>query len=193
MSNFGNFILVIVTIFLALMAIYYLIETIATQYKKIKTVNLEEIDENLKTIATFSFPIEADLVKSKLDSEGIRAFIFDVNIVGMNWFYSKAVGGVKLKVREGDVEKALAVLGETLKLPSEVIKDEPSEDIKISRPPQLSFIIILSLILLITILPAYCLIIFLNIADSAGMNLAIFLLLIILFLSLLLIIVFIRG
>jgi hypothetical protein len=32
-------------------------------------------------------------------------------LVTANWLYSGAVGGVKVKVREGDVERALDILG----------------------------------------------------------------------------------
>jgi hypothetical protein len=58
------------------------------------------------TVATFQYPIEAHLAKSKLESEGIEACIADENIVAINWLYSNAVGGVKLQVRESDAKKA---------------------------------------------------------------------------------------
>lgn len=66
--------------------------------------------EKLITIATFSQPIEADLVKSKLESENIECFIADQNVIQWNWLYSNAVGGIKVQVRESDAKRALEVI-----------------------------------------------------------------------------------
>jgi len=70
----------------------------------------EEVRYDLVTIATFSYPMEAELAKAKLDSEGIFAFVADGYTVTMNWLYSNAMGGVKLQVPEPDVERALDIL-----------------------------------------------------------------------------------
>jgi hypothetical protein len=53
---------------------------------------------------------EALLAKSILDSAGIESFLGDQNIIRMDWFLSNALGGVKLRVREEDVEAATALL-----------------------------------------------------------------------------------
>ena len=53
---------------------------------------------------------EALLAKSILDSAGIESFLGDQNIIRMDWFLSNALGGVKLRVREKDVEAATALL-----------------------------------------------------------------------------------
>jgi hypothetical protein len=74
------------------------------------------MSDALTLIATFSHPFEAHLAKGKLESEGIEAFIADENIVGINWLYSNLVGGVKLKVREEDKERALKILQEKVPL-----------------------------------------------------------------------------
>jgi tetratricopeptide (TPR) repeat protein len=65
---------------------------------------------NLVTIATFSYPTEAYIPKTKLESEGIWSFVADADTVTINWLYSNAIGGVKLKVKEEDAEKALEIL-----------------------------------------------------------------------------------
>jgi hypothetical protein len=62
------------------------------------------------TVATFDLAVEAHVAKSRLESEGLEAFIADENIVNLNVFYSHAVGGVKLQVREEDFERARAAL-----------------------------------------------------------------------------------
>jgi hypothetical protein len=53
---------------------------------------------------------EALLAKSILESAGIESFLGDQNIIRMDWFLSNALGGVKLRVREEDVEVATSLL-----------------------------------------------------------------------------------
>ncbi|MDQ2075204.1 DUF2007 domain-containing protein [Marinimicrobium sp. ABcell2] len=66
----------------------------------------------LVTISTYSFPYEAHIAKSRLDSEGIPAFIADEHTINMQWLYSNAMGGVRLQVPQSYAEKALQVLSE---------------------------------------------------------------------------------
>lgn len=73
------------------------------------TINEEGLNQ-LITIAAFSQPIEAHLVKTRLESEGIECFLANEHIVTMNWLWSNAVGGVELQVKESDVEKATEIL-----------------------------------------------------------------------------------
>jgi hypothetical protein len=48
------------------------------------------------TLATYIGAWEAHLARTKLESEGIFAFVLDDQIASINWFYSNAVGGVRL-------------------------------------------------------------------------------------------------
>jgi len=64
----------------------------------------------LVVIRAFSFPSEAEIARGRLEAEEIPAVITQAKIVDMNWALSNAVGGVKLCVRQQDVERALAVL-----------------------------------------------------------------------------------
>jgi len=66
--------------------------------------------DKLITVASTSHTYEAHLIKTKLESEGIPAFIQDEHVVTANWLYSLAVGGVKVKVAQNDVERAKKVL-----------------------------------------------------------------------------------
>lgn len=66
--------------------------------------------EKLITIATFDFPGEAEGGKLFLEQKGIRVFLADNNIVGMDWFLSNAVGGAKLQVAASDVDQARKIL-----------------------------------------------------------------------------------
>ncbi|WKN41488.1 putative signal transducing protein [Tunicatimonas pelagia] len=71
----------------------------------------------LVTIKTFDNPIEAHLMKSKLENENITCFLFDENIVGLNPLYNITVGGVKLKVSKIDLDEAATIIEETINSP----------------------------------------------------------------------------
>lgn len=66
--------------------------------------------ENWKIILTFTHPHEAHIAKTYLESEGIETMIQDELTVQVNSFYSDAIGGVKLLVRESDYEYGIEVL-----------------------------------------------------------------------------------
>ncbi|MBI3511954.1 MAG: DUF2007 domain-containing protein [Bacteroidetes bacterium] len=62
------------------------------------------------TIATFTLPHEASILAARLEDEGIETYLRDELTVQQNNFYSHALGGVKLQVRENDVENALKIM-----------------------------------------------------------------------------------
>ncbi len=64
----------------------------------------------LITIATFGYPTEAYLSKAKLAAEGIESFVADEMMT--TWLYPTTTGGVRLQVREADMEQALEVLSQ---------------------------------------------------------------------------------
>jgi hypothetical protein len=77
------------------------------------TGHLPTTQTNMKdwiTILTFTYPHEAHLAKGKLESEGIEVQIADEMTVQVNNFYSNAIGGVKLKVRKTDLQRANHIL-----------------------------------------------------------------------------------
>ena len=53
---------------------------------------------------------DAYISKGKLEDENIICLIRDEYTVQMNWFYSNAIGGVKLYVKEEEYEKAKSIL-----------------------------------------------------------------------------------
>lgn len=61
-------------------------------------------------VASFSQPVEAHLARTKLESEGIPCVVGDENLVRVDWLLSNAVGGVKLMVPVGELERARAAL-----------------------------------------------------------------------------------
>ena len=64
----------------------------------------------MKTVATFREAYQAYLAKGKLEGEGISSIVVDEYVVGINWMYSQAVGGVKVQVTEADYERASQIL-----------------------------------------------------------------------------------
>lgn len=64
------------------------------------------------TVKVFDNPIEAHLLKTKLESEGIPCFLQDEHIVSLNPLYNYAVGGIKLVIRNSDIEAASSIIQE---------------------------------------------------------------------------------
>lgn len=69
--------------------------------------------ENWIEIISFTLPQDAYLVKGRLESEGIEIILKDELTAQVNNFYSNAIGGVKLLVKECDYEKAYTILVES--------------------------------------------------------------------------------
>jgi len=60
----------------------------------------------MKTIARFEVPEEAHLFSAFLESSGISSYVWDENFVQWCWYYSNAVGGVRVVVDEPDFERS---------------------------------------------------------------------------------------
>lgn len=82
--------------------------------------------DNFKTIMTFTLPQDAYMAKTYLESEGIETFLKDELTVQVYNFYSNAIGGVKLQVKERDFENGLVILKR-----GGYINSESSEEIKV--------------------------------------------------------------
>lgn len=78
----------------------------------------------LKTVFVSTYPIDCYIVKGRLETDGISCFVFDENMVNVNPFNSVAVGGVKLKVRSDQFEKAKLIL---TKLVNDILWDDEGE------------------------------------------------------------------
>lgn len=63
------------------------------------------------TIKVFEYPHEAQIIKNKLEAEGVYVFLKDELTVQTDNFLSNAIGGVKLQVKAADVEKATKIAG----------------------------------------------------------------------------------
>ncbi len=64
----------------------------------------------LVTLRTYINPIDAELARTQLDLAGIEAAVQDQHLVSIQWLYSNAIGGVKVKVDEEDLSAAREIL-----------------------------------------------------------------------------------
>ena len=82
----------------------------------------------LVTVATYyDFPA-AHLAKTHLESAGIPAFLIDENVLTMDPLLWAAVGGIKVRVRENDVEAARTTLAEHVPGPAGDLTDVDADD-----------------------------------------------------------------
>lgn len=70
------------------------------------TDNLETEPAQFVVLRQFRDLPDTLVVKSILDSAGIECLLGDENIVRLDWFWSNLVGGIKLWVRQQDLEQA---------------------------------------------------------------------------------------
>ena len=67
---------------------------------------------NFVTVLTFTYQYEVAVIRGRLESEGIECFVQDEFTVQTNPLFSNAVGGIKLQVRESDLERTVEILKE---------------------------------------------------------------------------------
>jgi len=65
-----------------------------------------------KCVASYRDIPLAELTKSNLESEGIECFLLNKYLIGVNWLYSEALGGVKVHVKAEDLKRAEKILSE---------------------------------------------------------------------------------
>jgi hypothetical protein len=78
-----------------------------------------EFEPELVTIATFYNEPEFLLARARLESADIPCFGQDENMIRISGWHSHIFGGIKLQVRQSDVEDALAILRHTAPLDAE--------------------------------------------------------------------------
>ncbi len=69
-------------------------------------------EDNPVTIIQFDNSMEANLVKTLLEDNGIMCFLADENLASVNPLYSDAIGRIKLQVPENQRDKAAEILKE---------------------------------------------------------------------------------
>jgi DNA-directed RNA polymerase subunit RPC12/RpoP len=66
--------------------------------------------DTFKTIARFQYSTEAQIIKGRLEADGIQVFLFDNLTIDTDPLVSNAIGGVKLKVLAAQALKAQHIL-----------------------------------------------------------------------------------
>lgn len=89
--------------------------------------------QRLVTVGTFSTPWEAQIARARLDSEGLPAWIANEHVIRLVAL-SNAVGGIQLKVREGDAAAAAAVLRRLAPLPEIYLVTQAAGDAALVAP-----------------------------------------------------------
>lgn len=92
---------------------------------------------DLVTIKTFDTYISAQILKARLEAEGIKCFLKDEQSVTMYWFWSNALGGVKLQVFDYDkqyAEKIITTIEQEALLHSETPGFWDEEDVEQLHP-----------------------------------------------------------
>ncbi|WP_295719498.1 DUF2007 domain-containing protein [Mucilaginibacter sp.] len=69
-----------------------------------------EQDDKIITFENYYDVMLAHIVRTKLEDNGIACFIADENTITANPIYNQAIGGIKLKIFERDLERCRAIL-----------------------------------------------------------------------------------
>lgn len=68
------------------------------------------MSDTFKTIARFQYSAEAQIIKGRLEAEGIEVFLYDNITIDTDPLVSNAIGGVKLKVLSEQALEAQSIL-----------------------------------------------------------------------------------
>ncbi|MBL6964200.1 MAG: DUF2007 domain-containing protein [Bacteroidetes bacterium] len=68
------------------------------------------MESEFEIIGVYQNPHIAHILRTRLESEGINAWVTDENTIMNTAFYSDKVGGAKLQVRKKDAEEATIIL-----------------------------------------------------------------------------------
>jgi hypothetical protein len=70
------------------------------------------MEEKFYMIGAFEFVADVQIIKGKLEAEGIPVFLRDENTLNSDPLISNAIGGVKLQVYTKDKDRALEIYNE---------------------------------------------------------------------------------
>ncbi|MGI9552163.1 MAG: DUF2007 domain-containing protein [Aurantibacter sp.] len=70
------------------------------------------MENEFYTLGAFAYPADVQIIKGKLESEGISVFLKDEKTLLSDPLISDAIGGVKLQIYSKDKERALKIYNE---------------------------------------------------------------------------------
>lgn len=87
------------------------------------------MEDNVKYIhlTTLTFPHEVEMLRTMLDSDGVETFSEGDHIVSAIPVLSNGVGGIKVWIKEVDLEEALSTLSR-YKESQRIVEDEKSKN-----------------------------------------------------------------
>lgn len=91
-------------------------------------------ENKLATVATFSTPFEAHVLRAQLEAEGLFAVVADEHLVGTNQLWSSALGGVRVQVPSEFLAQAKEIMAATQEGAFSLAQDEDED----SPAPSLS-------------------------------------------------------
>jgi hypothetical protein len=68
------------------------------------------MSDGLITIGSYGTLFEANVVKSELEAFGVDALLENAHTIGVYWLWSNLMGGVKVRVPEGQLAEARRIL-----------------------------------------------------------------------------------
>lgn len=72
----------------------------------------KKVDQEFYILGAFEYTADVQVIKLKLESEGIPVFLRDENTLNTDPLITSAIGGVKLSVYSKDKERALEIYNE---------------------------------------------------------------------------------
>jgi len=70
------------------------------------------MEKDYYILGAFEYLADLQVLKGKLESEGIKVFLKDENIINSDPLISSAIGGIKMQVLKKDKERALEIYNE---------------------------------------------------------------------------------
>lgn len=87
------------------------------------------MEEKIVVHSSYYNPIEASIIKARLDDSDIPCFLSDENVATINPLYNQAIGGVRLHVFERDLERVNLLLAEQVDMGVPIVKEEEASAI----------------------------------------------------------------
>ena len=75
------------------------------------------MEQEFYILGAVEYTADAQIIKGKLESEGIYVFLLDENTLNSDPFISNAIGGVKLQVYTADKERAIEIYNQIRSYP----------------------------------------------------------------------------
>jgi len=75
------------------------------------------MNDKFVTIKVYDNAPEAHVLISKLENSGVHCYLHDALTISIDPLLNQAMGGIKLKVRRKDMDKAVAVINEMDEVP----------------------------------------------------------------------------